>query len=391
MQIKGKMRTYLIGLLLIFLIQGYSQKLTKTYYNSSWMLTTRSLAQYCRVGFIDTVNYQYYGVVSDYYLNTGKLQMTGNYLANSKNGPFNFFNPDGKLITEGYYKDNVRFGIWTNYYENGKFKDKILFNNTFIKALLYYDTNGVQKMINGTGEWQTEYYNDYSHELITLKGYYQDSLMEGTWNFYARDMFLATPGISQLQRSEIYHKGKFVKGKQFYEGQVLDINSPRQNLVQESIKFRNIEIWRYLPYASIDEYPYLKFLQHIDSTIFPVDSFAEFPGGLDSLAKTLLRRIKLPRSYFQYYSKTAHFIYITIDEYGKLTIKKDNAHDDVFHKQAVLALQNLPDWKPAQRNFRHVINYFEIYLSQDDGKVKVKIRSNNELTGTYKSGIVYHY
>jgi antitoxin component YwqK of YwqJK toxin-antitoxin module len=385
------MRTYLFGLLLVCYVQGYSQKLTKTYYDLSWKLTTKNLAYYCRVGFIDSVNYQYYGVVNDYYVATGKLQMTGNYLANVKNGSFNFFYPDGTLKTEGFYKDNVRAGTWTNYYKNGSFKDKVLYDNFFIKALAYYDTNGVQKMSNGTGEWETEYFNDLSWEYISIKGNYINSQMDGTWNFYARKLKWGIPGESVLQRSEKYHNGKFIKGKRFWNGQILDLDTPKQDMIQESVKFYNTETWQQTKYACIEEYPNLKFLKAVDSTVFPVDSFAVFPGGMDSVATSIWREIKLPKSYAEDHPTALYFIDFIIDKDGKLIIKDEKNYDDIFYKQAIQSIRKLTDWKPAKRHSEAAINYFTVRIGEKNGQVMVDLMSGNELTGTYKSGIVYYY
>jgi antitoxin component YwqK of YwqJK toxin-antitoxin module len=391
MQNHREIRIYLLGLFIVFFLQGFSQKLIKTYYDFSWKLTTKNLAYYCRVGFIDTINYQYYGVVNDYYIATGKLQMTGNYLANSKNGSFNFFYPDGTLKTEGFYLNNIRAGTWSNYYTNGGFKDKVLYDNFFIKALAYYDTNGVQKLSNGTGEWQTEFFNDISYEYIEIKGNYLNSKMEGTWNHYSRKLTGGIPGKSELQRSEKYHNGKFIKGTRFRNGLILDVNSPIENMIMESGKFYNTETWQLTKYASIEEYPNLKFLNKIDSTVFPVDSFAVFPGGMDSVATAIWREIKLPKSYVKEFPTSMYFIEFFVDQNGKVIIKDEKNYEDIFYKQAIQSIRKLKDWKPAKRNSQDVINYFIVRILEKDGHVMVDLMSDNELTGTYKSGIVYYY
>jgi hypothetical protein len=383
MQLQIKFRSFFLGLFLVVYVQGYSQKLVKTYYDSAWILTPSTYARYCRVGFIDSVNYQYFGSVNDYYLKTGKLQMTGNYVANVKHGSFNFYYPDGKIKTEGFYKDNRRIGIWTDYYENGNFKDKILFDDIFIKALVYYDSSGVQKLKDGTGEWQTEYFDDIRNTMITIKGYYQDSLMDGTWNYYAKDLLSTLPGQLQIQRSEKYYKGKFVTGVAYLDGELHYTDLPIKNIIPEPMKFGNTEHWTHQLYASIDEYPYLKFLPKMDSALLPVDSYAQFPGGLDSLSLIINNGIRLPWSYIKKWRKSAHFITVLIDKYGKLSIKKEATNDDVFYLKACEALKSLPDWKPAQRNLKSVPNYFIVFVSQDEGIVKVKINSFNALSGSY--------
>jgi len=375
------MRIYLFCLLLCVLLQGQAQRLAKTYYDDYWLLTTKTYAQYCRVGFIDTVFYQYYGDVSDYYVKTGKLQMTGNFTANRKNGIFRFYYPNGKLKTEGIYKDNIRVGIWTNYYENGRFKDRILFENDFINALTDFDSNGVQRMELGTGDWQTDYYLLYNHKYITIKGYYQDSLREGIWNIYSKDMILGNSGESRLEFSTKYHKGTFVTGMMFKEGISVEMKQPLEGLIPESIKFFNTETWERSEYASINEYPYLKFLPKIDSTVFPVDSFAVFPGGMDSLSIAIKKRIKLPKSYIYWDEKSSYTIPLFINEEGKVKITKEYNSDDIFYKQIIQTIKELPDWIPAKRNNMNVGNYFSVQVFLQDKKICVKASSKNDLTG----------
>jgi len=373
------MKNYLIGLLFSIVFQGYTQRLSITYYDHNWQLTTKSLSQYCRVGFIDTVSYRYYGDVSDYYVKTGKLQMTGNYTSNIKNGRFRFFYPNGDQKTEGFYKDNARVGIWSNYFENGRFKDKIQFNNVFIDALSDYDSNGVQHMAQGTGDWQTNFFDSNSNQYFTIKGYYQDSLREGTWNFYTNVMHTGLPGGPILQLSVKYHKGKFVTGRMFEHGKVLEMLHPPDEIIPENIKFFNIEQWRFSNYASSNEYPYLRFLPKIDSTVFPVDSIAEFPGGYDSAATAIQRGIKLPKSYINSNEDSGYYISFIIDEEGKLKIIEDHHSDDILYKQAIKVLTNLPAWKPAMRNNKNVATHFMVHVFLKNEHVVVGLVAMNDL------------
>jgi antitoxin component YwqK of YwqJK toxin-antitoxin module len=381
-------RIYLSCLLMGIILQAYSQKLSVTYYDNNWHLTTKSYAQYCRVGFIDPVSYLFYGDVSDYYVKTGKLQMTGNYTASAKNGPFKFFYPDGELKTEGFYKNNARIGIWTNYHKNGRFKDQVLFDNVFITALSDYDSNGVQKMSLGTGEWQTDYLFNYNHDYITIKGFYQDSLMEGTWNLYKRKTAVGMPEELELQLSVKYHKGKFVAGKRFGNGEVQEMNFAPQNLIPESPKFINTELWQYTEYASIEEYPLLKFLPKRDSTVFPVDTSATLPGGMDSIAAAIQRGIKLPKSYIRDNETSSYKVGIMIDETGKLKIIKEYKTEDILYKQVIQSIKNLPVWKPARRNSGNAANYFTIRAKLNNGKISIEITSDNELTGFSDSWLI---
>ncbi|QHT67176.1 hypothetical protein GXP67_11230 [Rhodocytophaga rosea] len=158
---------------------SYSQKVAITYFDESWLLTTKELASYFRVGRIDTVKYLYHGEVNDYYI-SGKLQMKGKYNQGVKIDTFYFFYPNGNLMTQGYYLQNVRYGIWTNFYDNNFVKDKIVYNNHFLSVLEYYDKDGNQKIRSGNGEWETSYYNEFTMDTVKIKGYFVDSLRNGT-------------------------------------------------------------------------------------------------------------------------------------------------------------------------------------------------------------------
>jgi antitoxin component YwqK of YwqJK toxin-antitoxin module len=295
-KIQRMMRVILATIFLASFGTTYSQKIAITYYDSAWLLTTKNFAHYYRIGIIDTIKYQYFGEVKDFYIN-GKLQMKGKFQANIKVDTFYFYYPSGKLKTKGPYRNNDRFGIWTNYYENGRIKDKVSFNRDFIAALEYYDENGIAKMVNGTGEWETEYYDDLIREVITVKGLYEDSLRQGTWKSYRRSLMPKISHERKLEYVEEYEHGRFVRGKYYWAGgENQDISQPTMMILPEMQKFEKLSKWSASKYASIEAYPYLKFLPKVDSSVFPVDKKAEFPGGLDSLKRIFDKNVKLSKS-----------------------------------------------------------------------------------------------
>ena len=70
-----------------------------------------------------------------------------------------------------------------------------------------------------------------------------------------------------------------------------------------------------------------------------------------------------------------------IDETGKLKILKEYKTEDIFYKQTIQAIKNLPVWKPARRNSRNAANYFTIRLKLNKGIISTEITNENELTG----------
>jgi len=382
-------RFILTAVFLPAFFSAYSQKIAITYHDNAWLLTTKTFSQYYRVGIIDTVKYQYYGEVKDYYMN-GKLQMKGTFKANIKVDTFYFYYPNGQLMTKGSYEGNIRYGIWTNYYENGRVKDKVFFNGDFICALEYYDMNGTPKLINGTGEWEAVYYNDMVMQVINVKGAYKDTLRHGIWNYYTKSLIPEIEGVSgvtRLECTEEYDNGRFIKGKYYWGGGgIEDIGRPTMNIFPETIKFEKLDNWAASKYASIQSYPYLKFLSETDSTVFPVDKLAEFPGGIDSLTTIFRTNMKLSRSYIASQKLRSSMFYIVITENGKLKITDDpykgTAHlypdKQVFHGRVMNTIKKLPDWTPAIRNNKNVENYFMLAVDMDNGLINVQLLTLNE-------------
>lgn len=367
-------------------LMTYSQKIAITYYDSAWLLTTKKFAVYYRTGIIDTKKFQYYGEVKDYFMN-GKLQMKGKFQANIKIDTFYFYYPSGELMTKGPYKNNIRYGIWTNYYENGKIKDKVVFNGDFICALEYYEADGTPEMINGTGKWKTEYYNDLVKEIINVSGQYKDTLRHGTWKYYRRSLI---PGITHEQKLECveeYDSGKFIQGKYYWDGGAIeDIGQPTMNILPETKKFEKLEKWKASKYASIEAYPYLTFLPKVDSSVFPLDKLAEFPGGIDSLTSTIRKNMKLSKAYIASQKLRSSMFIIMINKTGKLKITEDPngpalmsfPDNQKFHDQSLKAIKKLPNWIPASRGNKNVTNHFMLSIDMDSGQITVQLLSLNE-------------
>lgn len=372
------MRVLLISILCCIMLQGHTQKLVRTFYNDSWLLTSKKKATYCRVGFLDTVTYSYYGAVNDYYLKTGKLQMSGNYIGSVKNGAFKFFYPNGIEKSSGNYVKNVKDGVWTSYYENGSFRDKLLYSGSDVIPITFYDSTGVQKLNQGTGQWRTEYFDDIGQEQIIIDCYFQDSLREGEWNFYVREMLGDSLGIPLHTRIETYHQGKLISGKGYVNEKVVDRVLPTIQLVGEPTKFYTTENWLCTQYACIEEYPFLKFLPKLDSTKLPVDSLAEFPGGLQAFENKIALNKGLQKVGLYSYNSTYQFV-ITIDNNGKLSFTTRYNYSDDFYKEIIRILKKQPAWKAAIRNNKNVTNYFALVVNLKDGLIRVKMASLNEI------------
>jgi hypothetical protein len=376
----------LTAIFLTTCLASYSQKIAITYHDSTWLLTTREFGQYYRTGIIDEKELKYYGEVKDYFMN-GQLQMKGHFLANIKVDTFYFYYPNGKLMTKGLYRDNLRYGIWTNYYENGRVKDKIVFNKIFICALEYYDENGNTLIKNGTGIWKTKYYDDLIRDIVEIEGSYKDTLRHGVWKSYRTKVGVGVSHERKIECVEEYESGQFVKGKYYWGGGAIqDINMSKMNVLAETDKFNKLDQWAFSKYASIEAYPYLKFLPKTDSTVFPLDKLAEFPGGMDSLTKLVRSNMKLSKSYIASQKIRSSMFTILIDTNGKLKIITDPSGpslmsfptNQVFHDQSIKAIKKLTGWTPAIRGNSRVVNHFMLTIFMDDGQIDVHLVSLNE-------------
>lgn len=365
---------------------AYSQKTVIAFYDSAWVLTTKEFAKYYRVGALDTKKYKYHGKVKDYYINGG-LQMEGTFKANIKVDSFYFYYPNGKLMTKGLYQNNLRYGFWTNYYQNGKIKDKIGYYGDFVCALEYYDEDGNPKLINGTGDWKTEFYDDFTMDIVQIEGSYKDTLRHGTWKYYITSILPGTSQEKELKCIEEYENGVFLSGKYFWANMgTEDLSRPTMRILPETTKFDKLEKWAYSKYASREEYPDLKFLPKIDSTVFPVDNLAEFPGGLDSLTKEITKSMKLSKSYIASQKMRSSMFRIMIDTNGKLKITEYlselklmlSPDNQLFNDQSIRAIKRLPAWKPASRQGKNVINHFILMIKMDNGDISVELSSMNE-------------
>jgi len=343
---------------ILFLVFGpaYSQKISVTYYDSSWLLTTKKSAKYYRTGVIDTIKYQFHGEVRDYYMNA-KLQMKGRYRANIKVDTFYFYYPTGQLKTKGRYLDNVRYGVWTNYYEHGKIRDKVVFNRDFIAVIEYYDKDGNPKMVNGTGEWETEYYNDLVKKVITIRGAYKDTLRDGKWNYYQHALTREGKHELRLECTEVYKEGKFVKGGYFFGGDGnRDLRSPVYNVLPEALKFENTENWMRTHTLSIESYPYLKFLPKLDTIAmqnagewYKVDQTPKFRGGISNFYSYVDREFKCSGADLG----TDNVIYVefVVDSTGfirKGSVKfMESDMAQVCKDRLVSTLESCPKWTPG--------------------------------------------
>ncbi len=137
-----------------------------------------------------------YGIWKLYY-DTGKLSEIDRYISNNSieiieawdwtgkhivrkgNGIYQNYNNYGNLLSQGKIKNGKKIGVWINYYENGKIKEKGHFENNVYFIDSYYKRNGEKLIQNGKGIYSV--YADDGKTII-LNGKVLNGLRNGTWN-----------------------------------------------------------------------------------------------------------------------------------------------------------------------------------------------------------------
>jgi antitoxin component YwqK of YwqJK toxin-antitoxin module len=378
-------RVLVIAVFLIAYSSCQAQKVLTAYYDSGWYLTINELAQYYRIGVIDTNDYHYEGTVKDFYI-SGSLQMRGSFVGGAKMDSFFFYYPNGKIKTQGEYWNNKRDGIWVNYYMNGNIQDRLEFGDSFVNALDCFDENGNSILKNGNGTWRTKYYNDNSGQVIYIEGYYKDSLRDSTWYYYTKDSLANRE--KRLYCTEKYKKGVFIEGTRYWGGGAIQkLTEPSFLILPESSKFKQTEKWDHSRYVSILDYPILKFLPKADSSYFSLDKLAEFPGGIDSLTKIFTQNAKFSKHYIYSQKLRTSEFEITIDENGKLRITQDPnkiavtyfPDNQIFYDRIRNTIKKLPTWQSAVRGNKKVLNHFLLLVHMDCGVIGLELISRNQI------------
>ena len=129
-----------------------------------------------------------------------------NYTNGKKNGLEKNYFPSGKLSEEKTWKDNIQYGQWKQYYEDGTIKSFGIYNN-------------------GVLEGEVKYY--FPGNIISVEGYFRHSVKHGKWTYYNRDGKIIInienyiDGLLEGEFAEWHEKdgkpkskGQFKKGKE---------------------------------------------------------------------------------------------------------------------------------------------------------------------------------
>ncbi|MFC6103579.1 energy transducer TonB [Olivibacter domesticus] len=214
------------------------------------------------------------------------------------------YQPDGKKISEEYYKEGAQEGSCRYYYKNGNLKSEILVSEQVKsgnlkmgapsrKLLSFYDSLGTQLVKNGNG-----YVHEVNDDGDSEEGEYKDGYKEGNW------------------------KGTFLKKKYRYT--------------------ERYEQCRLLEGTSIDstgkEVHYSK-----------VEERPEYPGGMQNLYRFIGMNYRYPRQAYQQGASGAVILSFIVDTLGKpaeITILQDAGHGT--GEEGVRVLRGSPKWVPGK-------------------------------------------
>lgn len=236
--------------MLLYCSTGISQKLTDTiFYNQSWEICERPIADYYRIGTLAIDSFWFFtGHIEDYTMDH-QLMMKGEYSNDGyKNGMFEFYYPNGKLEQKGNYINDKMQGRWEFYYPDGKLKAEILLSPDFNQYVMlkFVNKNGKTTLENGTGEFEwsqneIDHYPDQEFYLeYSVTGQFKDNKRDGTWHYYLG----SDKNMNTLTYKEFYDEGKLKKTKyvRYYTEKVASTNidfnfSPRKIHTTEMIEY----------------------------------------------------------------------------------------------------------------------------------------------------------
>jgi antitoxin component YwqK of YwqJK toxin-antitoxin module len=124
------------------------------------------------------------------YYKDGKLLGKCTYRNGKINGEVTEFHKTGNLMFKGNQIDGNLVGTATHYYDNGKPERELYYRDSKVFLVNYWDSSGVQKIIdgNGIGIFQDYFDKDKNGNDISLNvlvvGTYKDSLHNGLWKYY---------------------------------------------------------------------------------------------------------------------------------------------------------------------------------------------------------------
>jgi hypothetical protein len=169
-------------------------------------LTGQSCAVFYRIAPV-TKYYQINGMVSDYYIDNGKLAATLTYEEGFLNGLATFYYRNGTVKEKGEYKKNVRTGVWEFFYESGLKAKTIKYTPEGPLLIDCFAENGKVLAKDGNGIFEGKLQTGSSDLPLTcsVTGTVKNGLQDGEWKLY-------NGASTEPEDIEKFSEGKFIKG-----------------------------------------------------------------------------------------------------------------------------------------------------------------------------------
>ncbi|GET31565.1 hypothetical protein PbJCM13498_04280 [Prolixibacter bellariivorans] len=156
------------------------------YFDSTWRVSTHNNSAYYRIDKKENNGW----LRTDYYRENNQVQMRGHVSSREpqiKEGYFEYYYQNGKLLHKGNYANNKEVGEHIWYYENGNIEAIEKYKGGKLDGeLKEYHDNGTISMVsffrNGVQEGQTKIYRNDGK--LVAEGEYTDGDRTGTWKYY---------------------------------------------------------------------------------------------------------------------------------------------------------------------------------------------------------------
>jgi TonB family protein len=343
-------------LLLLYVSISHGQETITIYLNSEFAFTSEERALCRCAADYDMDNFRLDGAIKCYFLN-GAPKMIANYKAGLKNGFASLYADNGQLIFTGYYKDNLRDGIWHYNYPDGRLKQVIKFTDDPESRTVdgnimigeYFDDQGKQLVKNGNGTWSNDsIYSSWadSETLKIVKGQVKDSLKHGVWE------------LRRANQRKVLHIEKFQNGR-FTTGSVLierdgDYGAMQKEMTQKlPDNFR--KLFQNLETIKLDSTVFQDSIRHLDTEQL-IEALtgkkytiqtrsAGYKYGDFELMEYISANIQYPKEARQFgYSGTV-IVQLTIDKEGLAKdVKVLKSVHASLDKEAVRVITTINDW-----------------------------------------------
>lgn len=203
------MKTKWTLLLLAITFNLFGQNPQKTFLDEDDWPTEKSKAKYYRIVDQHPVEAGKL-LVKVYYLNDTLKEMStfSDSAIYTRDGYFMSYSNSGRLIAEGFYKDNMPIGAWKMWYENGQMRQESIYDQSGevyqrLRVKSFWDSLGNPLTSNGNGVYIIE----DSDQMITTKGNLTKGLKEGKWIGYFKN--------GKIAYEEEYKMNKLINGKSY--------------------------------------------------------------------------------------------------------------------------------------------------------------------------------